>query len=235
METKEFKMKDGSLVSDPRLGCLMEYDDRNKNFMVTSTFSQRKPFNKVWYIKNLIDQGYSSSCVGTGSGNILRSEAFGYSEKKITQKFCYQKIYCPAQYIDPWPGGECTGKSPLYGGTSPLAGAKILVKLGLISGYFHAFTLTDVILGVCYSGPCGIAIPFTEGMMKPDENFYIHPTGDFIGNHFTVIDAVDWENERFRIANSWGPLYGDKGRAWMSFKDTEVTIEMGGTFIFYKK
>lgn len=74
------------------------------------------------------------------------------------------------------------------------------VKLAIASGHPVEFG-TDVSEAFCQNSPTGTVMP-------PG------PRDVIAGGHAMLI--VGYDGDRFRILNSWGPSYGDKGLFWMS-------------------
>jgi C1A family cysteine protease len=49
-----------------------------------------------------------------------------------------------------------------------------------------------------------------------------------MGGHAYVINGVNTKTQLFRIKNSWGRNWGQKGRAFISFSDMTRLIREGG-------
>lgn len=170
----------------------------------------------------LLDQGNQGTCVGHGhEGNAGASPI----RRPATHEHAVQ-WYGSAVKFDDWPEND----APDYDyGTSVLAGAKAGVEMGIYAEYRWAFSLEDV-LRALQVAPVVIGVNWYEGMLDPDSNGLIAPTGDVVGGHCVLIRGIAVVREWVRIRNSWGvwgPLGGD---ARIRFKDLERLIKEDGEF-----
>ena len=224
------KMKDGSTVSDKRLGRLISFDERSREFPVRTLVSGKSPRAYTWRCPVRLDQGAEGSCVGHGVTHELAarpSEVLG-----MTHSFASEAIYWEAQKIDPWPGGEYPGASPRYAGTSVLAGIKVAQRLGYFDSYRWVFSLHDLILGVGYNGPAVMGTVWYEGMSAPGSSGMIRPTGQVMGGHCYLIDQVVPKKNVFGGLNSWGVGWGVNGRFYISFDDMDRLLHEDGEAVF---
>lgn len=235
---------------DPRLDYIPQYDPQSKAYSVANTDAVRNntsvnpemPYiNKIWAFRNdpnnlVLNQGKEGACVGFGLTHALLTEPMNasglFGEVTDLEKFAIESIYWEAQKIDKIPGGAYPGASPKGSGTSILAGLKVLKKYRHIDEYHWAFSLHDMILGVCYFSPAIIGIPWYQGMYKPDKNFYISPSGKKVGGHCCLVIAVHAEKRKFTIINSWGSEWGWKGLCSLSFDDMGYLIDEGADIAF---
>ena len=79
------------------------------------------------------------------------------------------------------------------------------VKVAILSGYPVAFGF------VAYPGLQSFLTSLTGNLPMP--SFGQRP----IGGHAAVINAYDDGRKKFKIRNSWGPSWGQKGHFWMSY------------------
>lgn len=228
------KMRDGSLVSDPRLGRLPEFDKRNQLYNICQLLPEKKyePRSYTWRCSVILDQGQEGSCVGHGWAHELIARPAEH--KDIDHQFAVEQIYYPAQKLDNWPGGSYQGALPFYEGTSVLAGAKAVQKLGLIGGYYWAEDLEDLVIGIGYHGPCVIGVNWYEGMFATEVNGRIRPTGRKSGGHCVLLNGVNVRQKLFYGVNSWGTSWGMKGKFCISFEDVEKLMDENGEFCFAK-
>lgn len=242
-------LKDGTEPLDPRLDRLYEEDWNSLNFPVTAVLEQRQPYEEyepesfTWSVGRFLDQGKEGACVGFGHAhealarpNVVRI----HNGAPIDAAFARDKIYFEAQKIDEWPGGSYPGATPVYEGTSVLAGAKVMQSLGIYSSYYWALDLKQLALAVSYVGPAVMGLKWYEGMFTPDSQFYIHPTGRLGGGHCLLANGVEivwtdpaaekvWENvdknkSFFRLHNSWGPNWAARGGCFITFKEMEQLL-----------
>jgi len=146
----------------------------------------------------------------------------------LDAQFAREKVYWEAQKIDPWGGGSYPGASPVYEGTSVLAGMKILQKLGYIDEYRWAFGLEDLIMAVGYKGPAVIGMPWYEGMFSPMPCGHIHVFGQPMGGHAILVKGVSITRKTFTLHNSWGPAWGNDGDAFITWDEMDRLLHERG-------
>lgn len=219
-------LKDGSRTTDGRLTRLVNFDKRSRGYGIRETIEAKKPRSYTWRCDKVLDQGEEGACVGASMTHELIARPAEVTG--LTMKFAREKVYWEAQKIDPWPGGSYPGASPSYEGTSVLAGIKTLQRYGYISEYRWAFGLKDLIMAVGYKGPAVLGLVWYEGMFEPHSCGHLHIGGDVIGGHAILCNGVDVPGQRFRLHNSWGTRWGDRGEAWVSFDEMEELLYQNG-------
>ena len=224
-------LKDGSEVQDARFGRLMHFDECSKNYPIMATVEGKKQRSYTWRCDQTLNQGSEGSCVGHGISHELiarPAEASG-----IDHKYATEKIYWPAQKIDPWDGGSYPGCSPFYEGTSVLAGVKIAQSLGWFEEYRWAFSLKSLILGVGHNGPAVTGFTWREDMLHPARDGFVRVSGDSIGGHCTLVRAVNVKKRYFTIRNSWGISWGHGGDCYITFDEMDKLIHDRGEMVFF--
>jgi len=146
---------------------------------------------------------------------IARPRIWNLTEQSATD------IYRKARTLDEWPGED-------YEGTSVIAGAKACKQLGMIKAYRWAFGLDDLRLALGYKGPAVLGINWYEGMMSPDADGYIKPTGSLLGGHAILAFSVNERLKRISLWNSWGATFGHNGTCHVSFYDMEKLLAEQG-------
>lgn len=198
---------------DRKFGRLVSPDPRDRMFQVRRSRSSRvrRYWNDsaVWY-----DQGETSSCVG-------HAWAHWAANSPIVQRINPFGVYTFSQYLDEYAGED-------YEGTSVRAGAKVMKALGFIAEYRWATTLQLAIDALLEQGPVVVGTNWYEGMMEPDRDGFIHPTGEVVGGHGYLWNGVDVAKRRIRVKNSYGRKWGQRGRAWLSFDDAKRLIAEDG-------
>jgi hypothetical protein len=129
-------------------------------------------------------------------------------------------IYHLAQTMDEWDGTA-------YQGTSVRAGLKALQSLGFIGGYLWTSSPATVAQWLLSGrGPVCIGSSWYGGMDFPNKasGYRIAPTGTNRGGHAYIIDGVNQALRRFRILNSWGPTWGQNGRAFLTWDDLQFLM-----------
>jgi hypothetical protein len=166
----------------------------------------------------ILDQGNVGSCTGNGEVGVLGSspnyEALTQAQQKSLNEALALKVYSGAEDIDgdgPYP--------PNDNGSSGPSAAKAAMKLGLISGYTHCLSLTDVI-DAMQTYAVSIGINWYDSFDSPagsDALLVISPNAAVRGGHEPMLRGVDMENKVFLGDNSWGASWGDKGSFTVSF------------------
>jgi hypothetical protein len=122
-------------------------------------------------------------------------------------------VYKTAQKYDDTPGED-------YEGTTVRGGAKVLQKeRGLISNYYWAETVEDIIMTILELGPVTVGTNWYDSMMCPHADGTLDVTGSVSGGHAYVLNGVDLRTGYFRLKNSWGKEWGDHGHAYIKISD----------------
>ena len=134
-------------------------------------------------------------------------------------------VYRAAQKIDEWEGED-------YEGTSVLAGAKVMNSLGLLRAYRWAFGVKDVALSLTNIGPVVLGIPWFESMYEAPGGAVV-VAGDLAGGHCILAvgyrkAGVIFEEPAYLLFNSWGPLWGRNGHAWIRESDLARLLNSDG-------
>jgi hypothetical protein len=203
-------------VIERAFGRRPQFDERSRLFNVRSLADQLTPRSYTWRVPEHLDQGSEGSCVGFGFAHELAAQPV--SVKNVTTRTAHE-IYWSAQHDDPWPGGAYPGASPLYEGTSVLAGATALRALGHYREYRWAFSEPDVAVVVGRHGPVVIGVNWYTGMMSTDASGFIRPTGVIEGGHCTLLHGISLRGDRYSVWQSWGSDWGLGGRAFIWRED----------------
>jgi hypothetical protein len=65
-------------------------------------------------------------------------------------------------------------------------------------------------------GPLLVVLPVTAGFYAPTEGV-VHDRGSDDGYHAVVLVGYDHGREAFRLRNSWGATWGERGYAWLPY------------------
>lgn len=183
------------------------------------------PRSYTWQVPEPLDQGSEGACVGFGFAHELAARPVPIAG--ITNDYAFA-IYHWARQHDEWPGEN-------YDGTSVLAGAKAVSEwLALITEYRWAFSLDDVVRTIAYRGPVILGCNWWTGMMRPESDGRIRPSGVIEGGHCILAPrhtgeryGIKEQRRRVYVYNSWG--YADRWPwAWLTYDDFErVLLEAG--------
>jgi len=220
------KLRDGSKVSDKRLARLQQFDARSKAYPVMSVVGDKPTRSYTWKCDKWLDQGADGACVGFGWTHELVARPAVVTG--VAAAFAKEKVYWEAQKIDPWEGGSYPNAAPFYEGTSVLAGAKIIQKLGYIKEYRWAFGVEELALAVGHCGPVVLGLPWYESMFQPYGCGRLHISGSMAGGHCILCNGVSIKDATFRLHNSWGRRWGFNGETLISWDDMERLLHEGG-------
>ncbi len=191
--------------------------------MRTLTRRVELPASRLWSSRTayVLDQGQTPHCVGFAWAGFLEAAPFMHQMTNADG----DRFYALAQTMDEW-----DGPPPEYDGTSTRGGAKALQSLGLITGeYVWAETEEDVWRFVLSQGPVVTGTTWLTGMFDPDAKGYLNLTGGEEGGHDWLILGANAKRSAYRMQNSWGVDWGQKGRAWVRREDYRQLLEtLGG-------
>jgi hypothetical protein len=169
-----------------------------------------------------LDQGATGTCVGHAAKQWML--AGPVRQTTPTADPSAFQLYLEACKNDEWPENDY---GDLMFGTSVRAMFKVLQKRGLLTEYRWAQSIADVRDFVSLKGPIVVGSWWYEGMFWPDAEGVITPTGSRAGGHAYLIigtRVTDTGEREYRILNSWGPDWGERGRAWISEEDLDRLI-----------
>jgi hypothetical protein len=118
-------------------------------------------------------------------------------------------------------------------------GAKILKKRGLISAYYNASSVDDVVTALLNQGPVVFAMPWYKSAYSPYDaygNKYLRVdvSSGIVGYHAMELDAVDLAPDAgpafVRAHQSWGP-WGYKGTVRIPIEPELHTLFIGSAYI----
>lgn len=242
--TEEVPLEDRVFDWKPR------FDDESKNYairtVVRSTWHLRRR-NKLWTIADSLDQWREGTCVGHAwvhealstpvRVNLARVKADAPRDPSAFARFIYKE----AQKIDEWAGEA-------YEGTSVLAGAKVMKRIGLLREYRWSFSVDDLTDAVLAKGTNVLGTYWYTGMANTNPAGFLSPTGRIAGGHayldvgYAVKPAGLIFNEDKKkyeilpggtedahiIQNSWGLDWGVRGLALITVSDLAKLLDQDG-------
>jgi hypothetical protein len=187
-----------------RLGRHVEHDPRSREFpfrLAAGTPTIRRVVHRHY---GVLDQGGLGSCTGNAAAGALNTVPLHRKGGRVWDEDEAVAVYERATVLDTFPGEY----PPDDTGSSGLAAAKACAWLGLISGYRHAFGITDA-LAALMAGPVITGVNWYEAFDQPD-------TADGEG---TVLAVNSWgrgwgRNGRFTFSTAmWAQLLAEDGDA----------------------
>ena len=204
------------------LGRLREWDDNNHRYLLPRMVTPRR--KRMWNLPKILDQGDTPQCVAYASFHFLTAGPISNRKMDFTEA----DLYAWAQQRDEWPGED-------YEGTSALGAMKALSEKGYVKEYRWALDADTLAAWILSTGPIMMGTNWHEEMENPDSAGFIHPTGAIRGGHEWCVVGVDLDKKcgdegvgAVRMAQSWGPGWGQKGRAWVSLQAIKALLAEQG-------
>jgi hypothetical protein len=206
------------------LGRRQAEDPRDKGYALKAPRPELSRRSMHWIMSGPCDdQGGTSQCVAYSGVHWLRS--FPVLNKRLNQA----DLYKDCQRNDEWAGED-------YDGTSVRALFKVLKQRGLVSEYRWAWDAETCVNHLLTTGPMVVGTEWTMEMARGTDRFgYIAPDGEVVGGHAYLLIGASRDKKNpdgtigaVRIVNSWGPKWGQKGRAWLSVPDLRRLLERDG-------
>jgi hypothetical protein len=163
----------------------------------------------------ILDQGDVGSCTGNGEVGCLACEPVFTTLPPGTSlnEALALKVYSGAETIDgdgPYP--------PNDNGSSGPSAAQAAKNLGLISGYTHCLSLSDV-LDALQASAVSIGINWYSSFDSPPSSGLLSiSSGAYVrGGHEPMLRGIDVDAQTVFGDNSWGTSWGVKGSFTMSW------------------
>jgi C1A family cysteine protease len=170
----------------------------------------------------VLDQGRTPQCVAYSSIGFLTAHPV------VNKAIDFKEFYDACQRVDEWEGED-------YEGTSVRAGFKVLKERGYVSGYQWALNADTVAQHILTTSPVVVGTDWYLDMFTPTSDGYITATGSVEGGHAWLLVGVNLMRHNpdgtlgaFRMRQSWGPGWGQNGRAWVTYSDMDKLIRSDG-------
>jgi hypothetical protein len=220
---------------DIKLDWVGRFDPESKKYPVGPSIRRSvRRRNKTWTIGPILNQGREGACVGFGWTAEALSTPIKVQLRHVAadvprepNQFA-QFIYKDAQKDDEWAGEN-------YEGTSVLAGAKAMKRVGLLREYRWSFDINDIIDSVLAKGPVVFGSNWYDDMYDTEEDGVMQVSGDLVGGHcyafvgYRVKPAqLNGEEDALVVQNSWGTGWGNNGLGLMRVSDAARLLEEWG-------
>jgi len=177
----------------------------------------------------ILDQGETSGCTGFTGADLVNTAGYVGSRLRVEHSKRYLNnehgldFYHLNTLADEWPEAY----PPVDSGSSILAMAKVLKRLGFITGYSWADNF-PAMLDALSKGPVMMGTLWTSDMSEPDSSGLIRPTGDLVGGHAYIARGKNYRKRRIRCRNHWRRDWGLDGEFEVGFDDMEWLLSQQG-------
>jgi hypothetical protein len=177
------------------------------------------PKTRYWEPGRVLDQGEKPDCVAYAATAWEMGAQVMDKPSKIDTP---DALYAKAQKIDGWP-------SP-HEGTTVRAAMAVMRAEGRLGRYVWAQTEEELWYWVMSQGPAVIGVAWRECMMETYGNgmLRVDRKSPEVGGHAVYIYGGSVRLDCYRLQNSWGPEWGDKGRFWVRRRDMALLLEGNG-------
>jgi len=202
-----------------KFGRLKEFDLRSRGYSIRALIPKGlKPRSYTWRCSINLDQGNLPACVGF---SVCHEAAARPVEVPGLTNAIAKQIYYRAQELDDFPGTD-------YDGSSVLGAVKAGMERKWYGSYRWAFGEADLCLAVGYKGPVILGVNWYSGMMDPDSQGIIKPTGALEGGHAILCTGINLKTGLYRLHNSWGQSFGINGDCFISRPDMTLLLVRDG-------
>ena len=187
-----------------------------------------EPRNRTWNTSHVFLQDRSYCAAETAVGVSVTSP-FAKPFKQWWPNYDTEEkrfqLYRRAQTIDPFPGED-----PESEGTSTDAPFKILRNEGAISAWKWLFGVEECREWAMHYGPFGVGTNWLESMWEVGKDGYLNVDAatPIAGGHAWRIIGYSHSRKAFRMVNSWGKTWGDRGRAWVHYDSLDYLLQSQG-------
>lgn len=197
------------------LGRRVNHDPRSLSHPAQASTTHRPVTHRTY--GPVLDQGDVGSCVGNAAAHALNTAGSHRVPSTLMRETDALAVYSAATALDPWDGAY----PPDDTGTDANSAAKALRDQGRITSWSYCFGL-DHLLGALQLAPVMLGISWHDSMFTPDAHGFVHPDGDVVGGHETLIRADDGTSVLVR--NSWGPEWGLRGHYRLTYADLAALL-----------
>lgn len=209
-----------------QLGRHVEHDPRSRNFAYR--VAAARPHTRLWdHHGPVLDQGDIGACTGFALAqwaNTAVAQQDPAGPARWLDGADALDLYSRATHLDGIDGVY----PPTDTGSSGLAACKAGVRRGLLDRYEHVFSFDGLLMALQHT-PVIAGTSWTESMFAPRGTMNaLTITGEPIGGHEYLILGADFDTGYITILNSWGPEWGENGRARIHFTDYSLLLHYHG-------
>lgn len=199
-----------------KFGRLYAPDPRDAQFPLKRPRFVFPRTERMWQTAVVVqNQGEEPACVGFSGYHFLT--AAPYMERIGRNLPTPMHLYKLSQQFDEWAGED-------YEGSSVRGLMKALVSLNIISEYRWALDASTFRSHLLHRGPLNVGTDWFSEMSQPRSDGFLVPRGEYEGGHAWLVIGYSKKRDAYRMLNSWGPDWGQKGRAWIDAQTMEHLI-----------
>jgi hypothetical protein len=161
--------------------------------------------------------GHYGSCTGFSAVHYMTASPW---RRSLMSPYDGHALYHEARTLDEWQGEE-------YEGSSVNGACLAMRSRGWIKSFYWVSTASEISRAL-QLGPVMMGTNWYQGMMRPNGNNMIKVDGEVVGGHAYLIVGFLRQRNVFTVFNSWGPDWGRKGRAEISFDDVNRLLREAG-------
>ena len=213
--------------TDPRLRRHRVHDARSRAYAAFAT-ATKPPTTSVDHkrIAPIFDQGEVGSCTGNAAIGCLMTDPYHRAGWSFTEDDALRLYELETSLDD----REIPGHFPPDDtGSSGLASAKALRKMGLIRGWKTAFGL-NATLNAVVDSPVSVGIPWPASFMNAPKSGMLKMSArpKYAGGHQIEVCGIDCTRQLVKFAQSWGSGWGDHGYGYIRWADLGYLLADGG-------
>lgn len=213
------------------LGRIKRHDEKSREYAYPLRRAIKGQSVRHQLLTKNLDQFYLGACVGFSGANLLNTQPARASRaafnRVVHQRFQNRYLgqddgirsYSESTIRDPWPGEY----PPTDEGSSAIGLMSWWKDAGIISRYEWTFTF-EGFLAALQRQPVLIGSWWYEGLGEPDSKGVVRLSGQQLGGHEYLANAILWDRKLIGCEQSWGEEYGAWGKFYVSFEDMEHLI-----------
>jgi hypothetical protein len=196
------------------LGRNVEHDPRSRDHAFAAA---EVVLRKVRHLRRgaVLNQGSVGACTGFATAGAVNTAPVWQRGNRLLVNADALWLYEQATIVDGFPGAY----PPDDTGSSGLAACKAAKARGWISGYQHAFGVSQALQALMGTSVI-VGVNWYEGFDRPDVNGRVQITGQVRGGHECEIVGYDPATDLLEGINSWGVGFGKAGHFFFDAHST---------------